>query len=125
VSTIFPVLLSLLVNKIIGGGDFSQRKEEVRKSPDIISTGQPVELLPRHKLVPNFHLIKGFEDISRLGCLLCHSSRSLFLGQMVINIWSSCIIVSQGCNLNSAVSFDSDHNKIKISIIIQVLYSSE
>jgi hypothetical protein len=96
VSTIFPVLLSLLVNKIIGGGDFSQKSEEDRNPPDIVSTGKPMDVLPRHKFVPNSNLIKGFNDTSRLGCLLCHLSRSLFLGEMVINFGSCCIIVSQG-----------------------------
>ena len=73
-SKIFPVLLALLVvSKIIGGGDFSQRSEEDRNSPDIVSRGKPVDMLPRHKFIPNIEFIKGFEDISRLGCLHCHS----------------------------------------------------
>jgi hypothetical protein len=73
VSKIFPVLLALLASKINGGGDFSQRLEEDRNSPDIDSRGKPVDMLPRHKFVPNFKFIKGFEDKSRLGCLYCHS----------------------------------------------------
>jgi hypothetical protein len=73
VSKIFPVLLALLVSKIIGGGDFSQRSEEDRNSPDIVSGGKPVDMLSRHKFIPNFEFIKGFEETSRLGCLHCHS----------------------------------------------------
>jgi hypothetical protein len=73
VSKIFPVLLALLVSKIIGGGDFSQRSEEDRNSFDIVSRGKAVDMLPRHKFVPNFEFIKGFEGKSRLGCLHCHS----------------------------------------------------
>jgi hypothetical protein len=74
VSTIFPVLLALLVNRIIGGGAFSQRSEEDRNSPDIVSRGEPVDMLPRHKLIPTFNLTKGFEDHSRLGCIMVTNS---------------------------------------------------
>jgi hypothetical protein len=35
VPKIFPVLLTLLANKVMGGGDFSQRPKEDRDSPDI------------------------------------------------------------------------------------------
>jgi hypothetical protein len=114
-SKIFPVLLALLVNKIIGGGDFSQRSEEDRNSADMVSRGELVDILPRHKLVSNFKFIKDFEDLFKLGCLLCHLLRSLFLGQMVIIFWSCCILVSQGRNLDMAISSDSNHNKIEIS----------
>jgi hypothetical protein len=54
VSKIFPALLALLVRKIIGGGDFSQRSEEDGNSPAIVSRGKPVDMLPRHTFFPNF-----------------------------------------------------------------------
>ena len=101
-SKIFPVLVSL-ESKIIGGGDFSQGPKENRDPPDIVSGREPVDILPRHKLVPNVEFVEGFlEDLFRLRCLLCHSFGSLLLGQMVVIFRSSNILVPQGSNLNSA-----------------------
>ena len=113
-SKIFPVLLPL-ESKIIGGGDFSQGPKEDRDPPDIVSGREPVDILPRHELVPNVDFVEGFEDLFRLRCVLCHSFGSLLLGQMVVIFRSSYILVPQGSNLNFACGFDSNYNKIEIS----------
>jgi hypothetical protein len=65
-----PSFAFLLVNEIIRGGDFSQRSEEDRNSPDTVTRGERVDMFPRHKMIPNVEFIKDFEHLSRLAFLL-------------------------------------------------------